>query len=221
MSKIRLKKMRALKPSSQKWLRRHLNDPYVQKAQQQGWRSRAAFKLIDLNNRFRFLKPNQNVLDLGSAPGAWSQVLAHTMASSGHIVALDMQKMTEIPNVTFIHGDFTDVSIQNRLREEGPFHVICSDMAPSTTGQRRVDLLRMQSLLEEMFAWIPEAMAEGGTFLAKSIKGGLDATHTTFLKKIFARVHHVKPATSYADSSEIYIVCENMRKLEKVMQEIS
>jgi 23S rRNA (uridine2552-2'-O)-methyltransferase len=205
------------KLSSKLWLERQLNDPYVAQAKREGWRSRAAFKLIEIDDKYHFLKSGQTVVDLGAAPGGWSQVAAKRvgMASGkGKIIAIDLLEMPEIPGVTFAQLDFLADDAPARLIEMigGRADVVLSDMAPNTTGHRKTDQLRILGLVEGAVAFAAEVLNPGGTFVAKVFQSGADAALMTELKRDYATVKHVKPASSRQDSSERYVLAMGFRR---------
>lgn len=204
------------KLSSKLWLERQLNDPYVAQAKRDGWRSRAAYKLIEMDDKYRLLKPGQVVVDLGAAPGGWSQVAARKVGSlegKGKVVAIDLLEMPEIPGVTFTQLDFMDDKAPDMLREMigGGADVVMSDMAANTTGHRKTDQLRIVGLVETAAAFAAEVLKPGGTFIAKVFQSGADADLLAQVKRDFATVRHVKPAASRQDSSERYLLATGFR----------
>jgi 23S rRNA (uridine2552-2'-O)-methyltransferase len=207
---------KGLKSSSSRWLERQLNDPYVAEAKRQGYRSRAAFKLIELDDKFRLLKKNAIVLDLGAAPGGWSQVAAErvgTKGGKGKVVAIDLLDIEAIPGVTFMQLDFLDEDAPEKLKEMlgGPADIVLSDMAGNTTGHRQTDHLKIVALVETAAEFAREILSPGGTFLAKVIQGGTEHTLLAELKKNFASVKHVKPPASRSDSAELYVLAQGFR----------
>jgi len=204
------------KLSSKLWLERQLNDPYVAQTKRDGWRSRAAYKLIEMDDKYRLLKPGQVVVDLGAAPGGWSQVAARKVGSlegKGKVVAIDLLEMPEIPGVTFTQLDFMDDKAPDMLREMigGGADVVMSDMAANTTGHRKTDQLRIVGLVETAAAFAAEVLKPGGTFIAKVFQSGADAELLAQVKRDFATVRHVKPAASRQDSSERYLLATGFR----------
>ncbi|MGB3866572.1 MAG: RlmE family RNA methyltransferase [Xanthobacteraceae bacterium] len=204
------------KLSSKLWLERQLNDPYVAQAKRDGWRSRAAYKLIEIDDKYRLLKPGQVVVDLGAAPGGWSQVAARRVGAAqgrGKVVAIDLLEMPEIPGVTFAQLDFMDDRAPELLRGMigGGADVVMSDMAANTTGHRKTDQLRIVGLVEAAAAFAAEVLNPGGTFLAKVFQSGADAELLAQVKRDFATVRHVKPAASRQDSSERYLLATGFR----------
>ena len=204
------------KLSSKLWLERQLNDPYVTRAKREGLRSRAAYKLIEIDDKFHFLKPGMTVVDLGAAPGGWSQVAAKRIgiaSGKGRVVAIDLLEMPEIAGVTFAQLDFLADTATERLIAlmEGRADVVMSDMAANTTGHRKTDQLRMVGLIETSAAFAAEVLKLGGTFLAKTFQSGADAELMVQLKRDFSSVRHVKPAASRQDSSERYVLAMGFR----------
>ena len=208
------------KLSSKLWLERQLNDPYVAQAKREGLRSRAAYKLIEMDDKFRFLKPGAAVVDLGAAPGGWSQIAAKRVGAAtgkGKVVAIDLLEMPEIVGVTFARLDFLDASAPDKLREMmgGGADVVLSDMAANTTGHRKTDQLRIIGLVETAAAFAAEVLNPGGTFVAKVFQSGADAELVAQLKRDYASVKHVKPAASRQDSSERYVLAMGLRGGER------
>ena len=203
------------KLSSKLWLERQLNDPYVAKARREGYRSRAAFKLIEIDDKYRFLKPGMTVVDLGAAPGGWSQIAAKRVGApeKGKVIAIDLLEMGEIPGVTFAQMDFLDADAPDKLLAMmgGRADVVMSDMAANTTGHRKTDQLRIVGLVEAAAQFAGEVLNPGGTFLAKVFQSGADAELLAQLKRDFASVRHVKPASSRQDSSERYVLATGFR----------
>ncbi|MBI3700769.1 MAG: RlmE family RNA methyltransferase [Afipia sp.] len=204
------------KLSSKLWLERQLNDPYVAKAKRDGFRSRAAYKLQEIDDKHRFLKKGQIVVDLGAAPGGWSQIAAKRVGSpegKGKVVAIDLLEMGELPGVTFAQMDFLDEKAPGKLREMigGGADVVMSDMAANTTGHRKTDQLRIIGLVEDAAAFACDVLNPGGTFVAKVFQSGADADLLAQLKRDFASVKHVKPAASRQDSSERYVLATGFR----------
>lgn len=204
------------KLSSKLWLERQLNDPYVAQAKRDGYRSRAAYKLLELDDKYHFLKTKQSVVDLGAAPGGWSQIAAKRVGATdgrGKVVAIDLLEMPEIPGVTFAQLDFLADDAPGKLRGMlgGGADVVMSDMAANTTGHRKTDQLRILGLVEGAAAFACEVLKPGGTFLAKVFQSGADASLVAQLKRDFTTVRHVKPAASRQDSSERYVLATGFR----------
>jgi len=204
------------KLSSKLWLERQLNDPYVVQAKREGYRSRAAYKLIELDDKYRFLKVGMTVVDLGAAPGGWSQIAARRVGAvngKGKVIAIDLLEMPEIAGVSFAQLDFLDSDAPEKLiaMMGGGADVVMSDMAANTTGHRKTDQLRILGLVESAAAFACEVLNPGGTFLAKAFQSGADADLLAQLKRDFASVRHVKPAASRQDSSERYVLATGFR----------
>jgi 23S rRNA (uridine2552-2'-O)-methyltransferase len=204
------------KLSSKLWLERQLNDPYVAKAKAQGFRSRAAFKLLEIDDKYRLLKPGMTVVDLGAAPGGWSQIAAKRVGAAdgkGKVVAIDLLEMPEIPGVGFAQLDFLadDAPAKLIAMMGGRADIVMSDMAANTTGHRKTDQLRMVGLVETAAAFAADVLKPGGTFVAKVFQSGADAELVAQLKRDFASVKHVKPASSRQDSSERYVLATGFR----------
>ena len=210
---VSLRHARKHSTASQAWLRRQLNDPYVAAARAQGWRSRAAFKLIELDEKFSLLRPGLRVLDLGAAPGGWSQVAARNGA--GHIIGLDLLTIDTIPGATMLQGDFTDPAMPTRLTAAlgGPADLVLSDMAPNTTGHAATDHIRIIALAELALDLALQILAPGGAFVAKVFQGGSEKQMLVPLKQAFTSVKHAKPPSSRKESSELYVVAQGFKKL--------
>ena len=196
--------------ASQAWLTRQLNDPYVAAAKAQGWRSRAAFKLIELDEKYHLLRPGVRVLDLGAAPGGWSQVAAHKGAV---VLALDLLPIDPIPGVTFVQGDFNDADMPERLIAllGGKVDLVLSDMAPNTTGHSATDHIRIIALAELALALARAVLLPRGTFVAKVFQGGTEGAMLAPMKRLFTSVRHAKPPASRKQSSELYVVATGFR----------
>ena len=204
------------KQSSKLWLERQLNDPYVAQAKRDGYRSRAAYKLIEMDDKHRFLKSGMTVVDLGAAPGGWSQVAAkrvNALSGKGKVIAIDLLEMPEIPGVTFTQLDFLDPSAPDKLKAMlgGPADVVLSDMAANATGHRKTDHIKIVALVEAAADFAREVLAPGGTFLAKVIQGGTEGALLANLKRDFATVKHIKPPASRSDSAELYLLATGFR----------
>ncbi|MGL4239591.1 MAG: RlmE family RNA methyltransferase [Beijerinckiaceae bacterium] len=208
--------------SSTLWLRRQLNDRYVQRAKQEGWRSRAAFKLIEIDEKHRLLKPGQMIVDLGCAPGGWAQYAARRTGTEkggkGAVIGIDILPVEPIPGVTLAERDFTDQDAPKRLRamlrEAGAgdkVDAVLSDMAANTTGHRKTDHLKIIGLTELAIEFAKEMLKPGGFFLTKLFQGGETGEMIKALKKDFAEVRHVKPQASRADSAELYVLATGFR----------
>jgi len=213
-----LKTARKHSSSSQRWLERQLNDPYVAAAKREGMRSRAAYKLKEIDARYHFLKTGQRVVDLGAAPGGWSQIAAERVQSAsgkGQVVAIDYLPVEPIPGVDFVQLDFTDEGAEDRLksmlRDRGA-DVVLSDMAAPTVGHTKTDHLRIMGLAETAAAFACEILAPGGAFLCKVLQGGTERELLDTLKRQFAVVRHVKPPASRSDSAELYVLATGFNK---------
>ena len=215
-----LNKKIASKKSSVAWLTRQASDPYVARAHRDGYRARAAYKLIEMNERFHFLKNGQVVVDLGAAPGSWSQYIAREYPRS-KIFAMDLLEIKPIPNVVFYQGDFTSDEALNWLNEQlgldsdeigyGTADVVVSDMAPNTVGHKKTDHLRQMVLLEYALDFALHALKPGGAFVVKSFTGGSTGDLVKQIKEHFDTVHHIKPPASRKDSVEMFIVALGFR----------
>jgi len=211
--KSRVKTAKGRKTSSTRWLQRQLNDPYVAAAKREGYRSRAAFKLIEIDDAYNLLRPGQCVVDLGSAPGGWSQVAARRVngEKDGTVIALDLTEMEPIKGVEFLCLDFTEPQAVEMLIEKlagRQVDVVLSDMAAPATGHRQTDHLRVIALCEAAFEFASQVLAPGGAFVCKVLQGGTEKALLTELKRGFKKVRHVKPAASRADSAEQYVLAE-------------
>lgn len=210
-TKVRTAKGRKI--SSKLWLERQLNDPYVLEAQRRGLRSRAAFKLIELDEKFHFLKSGTRIVDLGAAPGGWSQYSANIVLKGKHgargkVVAIDIQEMEGLSEVTVLLKDFMDADAPDMLKDAlgGEADLVMSDMAAPATGHTATDHLRIMGLCETALIFAIEVLAEGGTFLAKVLQGGTEGDLLKTMRKHFTTVKHAKPAASRSDSAEMYVV---------------
>lgn len=214
---VRLKTAKRRSASSQRWLERQLNDPFVAAARHEGYRSRAAYKLADIDERYRFLKPGARVVDLGAAPGGWSQVAAQRVRSvegKGQVIAIDLLNMEPVAGVDFMQLDFMDPEAPDRLRallREGQADVVLSDMAAQGTGHARTDHLRIIGLAEAAAEFALSVMAPGGTFVCKLFQGGTERELLDRLKRAFGGVKHVKPPASRSESAEVYLVATGFR----------
>ena len=213
----RLQSKKQRTQSSRQWLERQLNDPYVAAARREGYRSRAAYKLAEIDDRFHVLKPGRSVVDLGSAPGGWSQVAAERVRAvdgKGQVVAIDILPMEPVTGVDAIQLDFMDDSAPARLKAmlaSGRAHVVLSDMAAQGTGHARTDHLRIIGLAEAALQFAAEVLEPGGAFVCKVLQGGTERELLEALKRDFAAVRHVKPPASRAESAEMYVVATGFR----------
>jgi 23S rRNA (uridine2552-2'-O)-methyltransferase len=211
---VALKKSRGRTTSQQAWLKRQLNDPYVIAARTQGFRSRAAFKLIELDDKFKLITKGARVVDLGAAPGGWTQVAIQRGARS--VVGLDLLPIDEVAGATLLQGDFHDPDMPARLAEllGGQADIVLSDMAPNTSGHAPTDHLRIMALAELALDFATRILAPGGSFVTKLFQGGSEKTMLTTLKQSFAQVRHAKPPASRKDSSELYVVATGFKGKE-------
>lgn len=210
--KVRVKSKRK-SLSSKLWLERQLNDPYVARAKREGFRSRAAFKLIEIDDKHHVIKGGARVVDLGAAPGGWCQVAVKRIGARGRVVAIDILPIDPLAGVDFAKIDFLDADAPDKLKAMlgGLADVVLSDMAANATGHRQTDHLKIVALVEAAAEFAREVLAPGGTFLAKVIQGGTEGTLLQSLKRDFAVVKHVKPAASRADSAELYVLATGFR----------
>ncbi len=214
--KNRVKTARKRSLSSTLWLERQLNDPYVAQARREGYRSRAAYKLLEIDEKYKILRPGQRIVDLGAAPGGWSQVAAARTGAregGGRVIGIDLLEMDPVEGVEFRTMDFHDADAPERLREWLGGHAdgILSDMAANATGHRKTDQLRIIGLVELAAEFACEVLAPGGFFLAKVLQGGTEAELLARLKRTFAVVRHVKPRASRAGSAELYLLATGFR----------
>jgi len=209
---VRLKNARKHTPASQRWLARQLNDPYVQAAKTQGWRSRAAFKLLELDDKYKLIGKGARVVDLGAAPGGWSQVALARGAAK--VIGIDLLPITPVAGAEFIEGDFMEAGMEARLIEllGGQADLVLSDMAPNTTGHVATDHIRIMALAEMALAFAILILQPGGGFVAKLFQGGAEHDMLNLLKRHFRTVRHAKPPASRKDSKEMYVVATGFRK---------
>jgi 23S rRNA (uridine2552-2'-O)-methyltransferase len=208
---VSLRTSRGRSPAQQRWLNRQLNDPYVAAARQQGFRSRAAFKLMELDDRFKLISKGCRVLDLGAAPGGWSQVAV--LRGAGRVVGVDLLPIDPIEGTTLIQGDFDDPAMPARLSAlmGGPADIVLSDMAPNTTGHAATDHIRIMALAELALHFACTILAPGGAFVAKVFQGGSEKDMLVPMKQRFATVKHAKPPASRKESSELYVVAQGFK----------
>ena len=217
---VKLRTAKGRKTASTRWLARQLNDPYVEEAKRRGYRSRAAFKLIEIDDKHHILKPGMKVVDLGAAPGGWSQIAAERVDSGvgwgpGQVIAVDLTGIESLPSVEVLALDVTEAGTLDRIRaalKGGRADVVLSDMAAPATGHRATDHLRVVALVEAAFDLAEDVLAPGGTFLAKVFQGGAGQELLTRLKQSFAKVSHVKPKASRAESPEVYVLATGYRE---------
>ena len=217
---VRVKTARGRTNSSARWLDRQLNDPYVAEAKARGYRSRAAFKLTELDDKYEFLKPGMRVLELGAAPGGWTQVIADRMSIKGAVpdlVALDIQEMEPINGATIMQLDFLDPQAPDLIRQAlgGQADAVLSDMAAPATGHTPTDHLRIIALVETALEFAEEVLAPGGVFVAKVLQGGTEHTLLKRIQRSFAKVRHSKPPASRSDSAEAYLIAQGFRGSRK------
>jgi 23S rRNA (uridine2552-2'-O)-methyltransferase len=217
----RLKQEKRRTPSSRAWLERQISDPYVMRAKREGLRSRAAYKLAEIDDKYRLLKPGMRVVDLGASPGGWSEIAARRVGPSGLVIALDILDMKPIAGVEFLKLDFLDGTAPVRLKAtlagkaqgkaEAKVDVVLSDMAANATGHRQTDHLRIMALAEAAAHFARQALGPGGSLLCKVLQGGTEAALLAELKRDFASVKHVKPPASRSDSAELYLLARGFR----------
>ena len=212
----RLKDRKRRTSSSRAWLTRQISDPYVARSKREGLRSRAAFKLAEIDDRYKVFKPGARVVDLGAAPGGWSEIAARRVGAKGRVLALDILDLKPMEGVDFLQLDFLDPSAPDRLKvmlggAEGKVDVVLSDMAANTTGHRQTDHLRIMALAEAAAGFAREVLAPGGVFLCKVLQGGTETALLAELKRDFQGVKHVKPPASRADSAELYLLAKGFR----------
>ena len=215
--KVRLKTAKGRTPSQKMWLERQLNDPYVQEARRKGYRARSAFKLIEIDERYRLLKTGMSVVDLGAAPGSWSQVAADKVGAAegqGRVVAVDMHGIDPLPGVTIIKMDFlaedAPGEIKKALGTEGA-DLVLSDMAAHASGHRQTDHLRIMALCEAALDFARDVLRPGGSFLCKVLRGGTERQLLADMKRDFETVRHVKPRSSRDDSAELFVLATGYR----------
>lgn len=209
----RLRTAEGRSTASQRWLTRQLNDPYVRAAKERGFRSRAAFKLLEMEERLHLLKPGMRVVDLGAAPGGWTQVAVQAVGPRGQVVGIDLLPMDPVAGATVLQGDFTEQEAEDRVVAAmgGRADAVLSDMAPNTTGHQATDHLRIMGLAEIALDFARRVLAPGGAFVAKVFQGGTEKEMLATLKRDFAVVRHLKPPASRKDSAELYVVATGFR----------
>jgi 23S rRNA (uridine2552-2'-O)-methyltransferase len=214
---VRVKTARNRTVSSARWLERQLNDPYVKAAKSEGMRSRAAYKLKEIDDKYRLLKPGMRVIDLGAAPGGWSQIAAERVKSvsgNGQVIGIDYLDVEPLPGVVMLKLDFTDETAEDRLKallRDGGADLVLSDMAAPTVGHTRTDHLRIMALAEQAAHFAVDVLAPGGAFLCKVFQGGTERELLDLLKQSFAVVRHLKPPASRADSAELYVLATGFK----------
>jgi 23S rRNA (uridine2552-2'-O)-methyltransferase len=215
--KVRVKTSRKRTISSTLWLQRQLNDPYVLRAKKEGLRSRAAYKLIEMDERYHLLKTGQKILDLGAAPGGWSQYAVKKVGPKGRVIGIDLLDIDPIAGVEFTIMDFLDEDAPDRLKAMlgGLADGVMSDMAANTTGHKKTDHLKIIGLAELAIHFATEVLAPGGFFVAKVFQGGTEGDLLTLLKRDFKTVRHVKPEASRAGSAELYVLATGFRGIQR------
>ncbi len=210
---VRVKTAKSRSKSSVKWLSRQLNDPYVAEAHRKGFRSRAAFKLIQLDEKFHFLGKGRRIVDLGCAPGGWTQVAVQRNKGAGKVIGIDILETEPVPGAELIQQDFTEPEAAERLKKllDGKADIVMSDMAANTTGHQQTDHLRTIALVEAAYEFAKEVLETGGIFIAKVFKGGMEAALLSDVKRNFAKVSHAKPDASRQGSPEEYLVAVGFR----------
>lgn len=208
---VRVKTAKGRKGSSTRWLQRQLNDPYVREAQRLGYRSRAAFKLKEMDDKLSLIKPGMRIVDLGAAPGGWCQIIMEKGPEK--LVALDILEMDEMTGVTILQKDFNDDDAPQMLIDAlgGQADLVISDIAPNTTGHAKTDHIRMMALVEMAYDFAVQTLKPGGSFVAKVFQGGAENTLMAQMRKDFETTKHIKPKASRADSSEQYVVAQGFR----------
>ena len=211
--KVRVRGGKGRSLASKLWLERQLNDPYVARAKREGLRSRAAYKLMEIDDKHHFLKPGARVVDLGAAPGGWSQIAARRVGTRGRVVGIDLLHMAPVAGVDTLRLDFLAADAPDRLKAllGGPADVVLSDMAANATGHRKTDHLKIMALAETAALFAREVLRPGGTFMCKVLQGGTEGALLAELKRDFASVRHVKPAASRSDSAELYVLAMGYR----------
>jgi 23S rRNA (uridine2552-2'-O)-methyltransferase len=212
---VKVRTARGRKNSSTRWLSRQLNDPYVAKAQRDGYRSRAAYKLIEIEERFHFMKPGAMIIDLGAAPGSWTQVaFEYVGAKRGRVIGIDLLEVEPIAGAQFLQGDFLEQDDFKKLQEmvgAEKVDIVLSDMAASSTGHKQTDHIKIIALCEAALEFACDILKPGGTFLAKVLQGGGDNELLIELKKNFNKVKHIKPPASRKDSAEMYVFATDFK----------
>lgn len=221
--KVKVKTAKGRRLSSTRWLERQLNDPYVQRAKAEGYRGRAAYKLIELDDKFRFLVPGARVVDLGAAPGGWCQVAVARVNALGEkkgkargmVIGVDLQEMEPIAGADLIQLDFLEEGADERVKDHlaGEADAVISDMAAASSGHRQTDHLKIMALAEAAAYFACDVLAEGGTYVAKMLQGGAEAELLTLLKRSFNKVSHFKPPASRKDSAEMFVVATGFKRM--------
>jgi 23S rRNA (uridine2552-2'-O)-methyltransferase len=223
--KVKVKSAKGRTPSQKHWLERQLNDPFVRDAKRLGYRARSAFKLIEIADKFHLLRPGMRVVDLGAAPGSWSQVAAARVRAAegeGCVVAMDLHGMDALPGVTVLTGDFLDEGAPARLKEAlggEAADIVLSDMAAHATGHRQTDHLRIMALCEAALAFAGKILKPGGSFLCKVLRGGTETELLAGMKREFTSVRHIKPKASRGDSAELFVLGTSFRGSPSIRHE--
>ena len=217
--KFRAKTSRGRKISSVRWLQRQLNDPYVDAAHRDGYRARSAYKLLELDEKFSFLRQARTIVDLGSAPGGWTQVALKKAGRKVRVVGIDLLEVPPLNGATFLQMDFTTDAAEEKLFEllaGSPVDLVMSDMAAATTGHQQTDHIRTLALVELAFDFAKKTLGEGGIFVTKVFRGGADQDMLAEMKSCFKSVRHFKPPASRAQSAETYLVAQGFRKAQVI-----
>lgn len=212
--KARVKTSRGRKISSVRWLQRQLNDPYVDAANRDGYRARSAYKLLELDEKFSFLRKAKSIVDLGAAPGGWTQVALKNCGRKARVVGIDLLEVAPLDGATFLEMDFTTDAAEEKLLDllDGPVDLVMSDMAAATTGHQQTDHIRTLALVEVAFDFAKKTLGEGGNFVTKVFRGGADQEMLAQMKMCFKSVRHFKPPASRAESAETYLVAQGFKK---------
>ncbi len=208
----RVKTARGRKLSSKNWLQRQLNDPYVKQSKQDGYRSRAAYKLLEINQKYQIIKNNSNILDLGAAPGSWSQIAVEFNPKK--VIAIDLLEIENLTDVDFIQGDFLDQEVRNKIIDligDEKIDLILSDIAPNMTGHKDTDQLRIMAVCEQVLDFAKDILSQKGSLVIKIFQGVGFPEYITELKQLFAKVNTYKPDASRSKSAEIYIVAKDKK----------
>ncbi|PCI32308.1 MAG: rRNA methyltransferase [Alphaproteobacteria bacterium] len=212
--KFRVKTSRGRKISSVRWLQRQLNDPYVEAANREGYRARSAYKLVELDEKFSFLRKARSVVDLGAAPGGWTQVVLKKAGKKAKVIGIDLLEVAPLDGATFLEMDFTTDEAEAKLLDllDGPVDLVMSDMAAATTGHQQTDHIRTLALVEVAFDFAKKTLGEGGNFVTKVFRGGADQELLAEMKACFKSVRHFKPPASRPESAETYLVAQGFKK---------
>jgi len=210
---VKVKTAKGRKPSSTKWLKRQLNDPFVKLAKDEGYRSRAAYKIKEIDDKFKFLKAGITLVDLGAAPGSWLQVAAERLKGRGKVIGIDLQAIEPIDKVDLLQGDFLDDDFVATLRNKinGQIDVVLSDMAAPSSGHADTDHIRVMNLCQAALSFAISNLKTGGIFVSKVLQGGTEAELLALMKQHFKQVKHYKPKASRSDSTEIYVVATDFK----------